>query len=124
MSGWSERFTAVAATTATWQLATERMQALGAHMHAWSQDFVESAAKCLVPPEGSSSEPHFFVTAWEGPRAGECNEETIALSQLRALVAAGAVPRDVLVWRAPGGTEWLKVGQMAEVVNADEVTPS
>lgn len=98
------------------------MRHLGHRLHAWSQTFVESAARCMMPPEGSAHEPRFYVTAWDGPRAGECNQDTIALSHLRALVEVDAIPRDVLVWPVQDGTQWRRVAEVIPEVDANQLT--
>lgn len=111
-----DNFSVAELAPTAWQQVRHQMHTLGLQFHAWSQQLVEGAAKCIVPPAGSAGEPHFYVTAWEGPRAGECNEEPIALSQLRALLAAGAIPREVLVWPVHEGTAWRKAGDVVDAL--------
>ena len=63
-------------------------------------------------PPSTIGEQHYYVMAWEGPRVGECNEDTLSFGQLRVLCSAGHMPESVLVWPKQGGTEWRSLGEV------------
>eukprot|EP00966_Prymnesium_polylepis_P181638 4207493-Prymnesium_polylepis.1 len=67
-------------------------------------------------PAAKAGEETFFTLAWEGPRAGECNDDTIPLSQLQLMHKRGLIPGDVLVWpksqHADDGTMWRTVDEV------------
>ena len=65
---------------------------------------------------------------WEGPRTGECNDETIGLSDLIQLCEQGLVPRDAYVWPCgvtrDDGASWRPVGEVVDQAASGSATTS
>ena len=62
-------------------------------------------AECLAGPSGThahahstTEDPQYYLIAASGPKAGQCSQETVPLSQLRRLMEQALVPTDLLVW--------------------------
>lgn len=101
-----------------------------ASAHEWQHALrlmLSSAAQCLngqMQPwhhagEGlAEAEPRFHVLAWEGPRAGECNADTVTLSELVELCEQGMIPGDTVVWpqgfTAADGAAWRPASQIVD----------
>ena len=79
------------------------------------------AARFLVDPIGTEAsnegggrsapewaKRQYYVTIWDGPRAGECSTETYSLGRLKKTWDDGAMPNKVNIWPADS-SGWRKV---------------
>ena len=90
--------------------------------HAWGTSVLDNAAASLAafvdPPdqqalaEGASpgqaggstgGDARFYIIAWDGPRKGQCNADTVSLKELGNLASLGHIPTDALVWTEDEG---------------------
>ena len=59
-------------------------------------------------PQREQGERMFYVTIWEGHRAGECNDDPITHRELAEMYFTGAMPGDTLVWEGDSiDGEWV-----------------
>ena len=106
-----------------------------ASTHEWQHALrltLSSVAQCLngqMEPwhhagGREEAEPRFHVLAWEGPRAGECNADTVTLSELVQLSEQGLIPGDAVVWpqgaTAADGAAWRPVSQIVDKRKGEE----
>ena len=91
--------------------------------HAWGSSVLDNAAAGLAafvdpdqqasvegmsPGQGgaftSGGDARFYIIAWDGPRKGQCNADTVSLKELAELASLGHLPTDALVWAEDEGT--------------------
>ena len=59
-------------------------------------------------PQREQGERMFYVTIWEGHRAGECNDDPITHRELAEMYMTGSMPGDTLVWEGDSiDGEWV-----------------